>query len=253
MSGQKSSKLPSEYTVEELLEATTVEGDTKVDPSNPITSSEVYTFINIFKLAPGPYLVRTSLLYKLYKAWSKKPMKKMEFGIRFTEIISKNESESIHRLNRHSRELIELPIQYQARNNTTARFRTVFPRFQEYLNHYNIKQGTYFIECYVLYQLYIMFKPGKSLSYKTFHKLCELYFKRERLLNTSISMFGVHEDIKQYLSQDVLDKATEWSRKRNETKRKKHKKKNSQETEAQNNQETSEVSSSESSNEPKKS
>ena len=164
MSGQKSSKLPSEYTVEELLEATTVEGDTKVDPSNPITSSEVYTFINIFKLAPGPYLVRTSLLYKLYKAWSKKPMKKMEFGIRFTEIISKNESESIHRLNRHSRELIELPIQYQARNNTAARFRTVFPRFQEYLNHYNIKQGTYFIECYVLYQLYIMFKPGKDKS-----------------------------------------------------------------------------------------
>lgn len=87
--------------------------------------------------------------------------------------------------------------------------------FSDFKDKHNLKKGECWVEPGILFYLYDNWAHQTKrvqMSYQKFSDFCQL-FLNVRLVNND-KWYGISEEFKQqYLTQDVLDKATDWSRK----------------------------------------
>ena len=76
VNSENKSKLPSELTDEELLQA--AEFGVVLEKEHQF-SNDIISFIRVFGLKPGNKKIKLEFLYLTYKKWSKEPQKITEF------------------------------------------------------------------------------------------------------------------------------------------------------------------------------
>jgi len=230
MSQRKSSKLPSEYTLEELLESINNNTNTTKDSTTEehtqtlleLVDNDVYEFILSLNLKSGPNRIKKRIMYAIYKAWSVKPVGLYKFSVFFQSVFDHDNTHYL--LNSDVLSMLRTPVKYIKRElKGHERSRNYKQHFETYLNHYGMEAGKFYIQGYVLYYLYDLWtyknKSLRPLNYKNFIKFCDIYFERKRLESSKIYYYGINESIKEtHLTKDRLDEIHQWGRKYNEKK-----------------------------------
>lgn len=205
-------KLPNSLTNKELL-------DSIKDVSNdePVIlethSNDVLKFLTTYNIKPGKQLVMKRLLYDLYRKWSKMPVDPRKFTFEVGKyLLLHGTRRPCYFINREgftlAQEIEKLYIQHTKDKTKIVNYKR---HFDSFLNYYGLKPGNYYIESYVLYNLYDkwVYKNGNQrhpLGSNQFHSFCKLYFKKERLTSNRVAWFGVNKKaIQQHLSQDEIE------------------------------------------------
>jgi len=193
-------KLPSTVDLDTLLEA--------LKSNEPVViedTSDVNTFIAQFNILPGSYPISKAYLYKLYKGWSKNPISRNSFTIHLNRyFISSQYKFCIDKpaLN-ISPELQKLlaPKRKYTKNPNNHK------HFKYFLDKYNIKEGNYWIEGYILFSLYdswtYQIRKEKPIKQYIFLELCEIFFETKTIDNTKY--FQVDKSILNHLSEKIME------------------------------------------------
>ena len=223
MQQPKSFKLPSEFNLDELIEAASKESKEAVQTTGTASSileSDIFTFITKLNINPGTKKVNKKLLYKLYRNWSSEPATNGSFALFMGMFFESNAK--AYFLNLDALQIVRTPVPYirkVKRDKTKSKNYKV--HFEKFMEFYGLANGSCYVPSYVLYYMYDKWtydnKNKKPMSDKQFFNFCGIYFDKKRLESSKISFFGINEDIKNtYLTKDRLDIIHQWGRKLNE-------------------------------------
>lgn len=202
-----SKKTLTQYSEEELLLALQQPEQSNVQAKD----NSIPMFLSFYKIEPGNDLIITRFLYSLYKLWANNPVTKTVFYNETGKYLITHQkgAQEFYMINRSS-----LNLSSEAHKLVIARLgdRTKqLPwkkHFDAFIEHFKIKPGSYFLESFVLYDLYdqYVFKTKKKghLGIDSFINFCRLYFTQERLTSNKVSWFGVDESIKQFITDEHL-------------------------------------------------
>lgn len=229
MSQQKSSKLPNNYTLEELLESINnpQSSSEELSAENTTTilellNSDVYNFITTLNLQSGKQLVKKRILYTIYRSWSIRPVSFRIFSTFLQTVFDHNQKH--YKLNIDTLKLLRMPIpQIQKVKKKMTTSKNYKAHFDAFLNHYDITAGTFYVKSFVLYYLYDLWtyknKSLRPLGFSNFLKFCDVYFVTKRLEDSKIKYYGISENIKEtHLTKERLDEIHQWGKKFNENK-----------------------------------
>ena len=201
-------KLLTEYTDEELLG--------KVDEPNPNFdysdnvkhADNVVEFLSFYNIKHGKNLVSHRLLYRLYKSWTKQAKSVREFCA-VIAIYLKPDGKGYYYISENS---LNLSKEAQKLLKHKLEDRTKVPQFKKhfdaYIEHYKLKPGKFFLEAFILFDLYDQFvyetKRKYGHGYETFIKFCRLYFESEKLDKEQHIFFGIDESIKDFITDEQI-------------------------------------------------
>ena len=227
------------------------EGVGRVDHAN-----NVVQFIEQYNLQEGDNTVPEKTLFKLYKNSVKTPYPKKKFALHMSEILVRRQTTTGHyyKLNmdaiRASDEVLRLAS--EKKNDKTKSLKYI-ASFERFLNRLDIDRGKYFIEGYVLFELYA--KPYRAsgrrvaIGYNYFLEFCRLYFEEKRQGRTRAAWFGIDRGIMHNVSSKEIERIR--NRRKNSVKKKRRSKKNSRERESCVETQQREIQSIETRDEPK--
>lgn len=224
------SKLPSDFSLEELLEAAngiSINIPTNTQESNDIIDHDVFSFINALKILPGTKKVQKRLLYTIYRNWSTNPVTKVQFSIFICSFFEYNQY--YYFLNLDALQIVRIPYKSIRKEKVDKTKSKNYKRhFESFLSFYELKSGTFYVEPRILYFLYDKWTYNNHnkhvLGFKHFLRFLNLYFDKKRLISSKLSFFGINEDIKlTHLNNECLETAEKWARKANEKYTKKYK------------------------------
>lgn len=226
-------RTPIEHSTEELLKS--LENEEKFSESEeliiyPDINNDIPSFLSMYEIQPGKDVVPHRTLYELYKLWSKNPVSKDVFG---------NEIGKYLLIHQKGPKLFYL-INHKALKLTKEAYKFILDRsidktksppwkrhFDSFISKYNIQPGSYYLESFVLYDLYDQYvyeiKKKQPLGEDQFFNFCKIYFPNARLTENRVRWFGVDESIKQFITDERLKQLRE-SRVNNVQKRKNKKK-----------------------------
>lgn len=209
-SNKVSSKL-LEATDEELLDI--LKNVSKTDTFDTIEiHDDVANYLLHFKILPGKYLIKSTLLFKLYRHWSKNTVSRSTFSLRMNMyLLGRGQGNNKHyKINQNAFKLTEEIEKIVPRVNKT---KSVFYRqhFEKFINLHNLKKGSFYLEGYILFNLYDKWtyinEMTNPLNEQQFHLFCKLFFNRKVLNRKGHVFYAINKEaIKQYLSQDDIDK-----------------------------------------------
>lgn len=212
-------KTPTSHTDEELLNA--LDQETQSNETPNYIYGEIPAFLSAFKIEQGKDVVPTKLLLELYRSWSKDPLTKLQFECEIAKylLIHQKGPRFFYLINQKAFNLSQSA--YKLLESKT-RDRTKSPpwklHFESFLTKYGIKPGDFYIESFILYNLYdkYVYEIGKKqpLGYEQFHYFCDLYFDNKRLTQNKVSWFGVDKSIKNIITDDDINTLRESRRKR---------------------------------------
>ncbi len=199
----------TEYSNEELKKA--LEQNETGEQTIQEHASDVPAFLSFYKITPGKDLVLKRVLYKLYGYWSENPLDKTQFSTLVNEYIPTRQvgPHQYYIINQKALDLSKHAYDHIIEHtHDRIKIPAWKAHFDKYLEHYKLKPGTFFIESYILYNLYdkYAYETNKKLplSYVQFVKFCKLYFNAERLTSSKISYFGVDKSIKEFITDDEI-------------------------------------------------
>lgn len=201
-------KVPGKYTDEELLKALD-----QAPVSTPVQGiTDVLGFLSFYNIKPGKQKVAKKEVYNLYCKWSKNRMTSklfaMEMNLHFPG------GDYYYLINLSS---IAVSNQLFLYTQKRSKDRTKSPKskqhFECFLNAHDIKEGSYYIEAFVLYSLYDKWwydkKHEKPLfSSNLFNRFMRLNFKEKRTKN-QLRWFAVNQSILNHFTEESLS----WIRK----------------------------------------
>lgn len=214
-------KTPTAHTDEELLKL--LNEDTKDLPTEipPHHDNEILSFLSTFKIEDGKTPISKRLLLELYRSWTKEPLTNTQFyyGVSKYLMTLLSSGQSFYLINQKALTLTETAykllnkrVRDKTKNNNWR------SHFENYLAKYKIKPGNYYVEAFVLYNLYdkYAYEIGKKLplSEFQFHRFCSLYFTKKKLTEDRVSWFGVHKSIKNVITDDDINTLRESRTKR---------------------------------------
>jgi hypothetical protein len=196
----------TDYSDEELLEALEQKkGEQKAQEHE----TDVPLFLSFYKIKPGKDLVNKRLFYKLYKYWSVSPISQVLFGLQINQFLKPHSigANTYFYVNQKAMDLSKQAYDLILKHTEDA---TKIPNWKshwdKFIGYYNIKSGVYFIEAYILYNLYDKFvyetRKKRPLGYSSFINFCRLTFEKEKLTADGITYFGVHDSIKNHITDD---------------------------------------------------
>jgi hypothetical protein len=201
-----STRPPTDFELEELLAALENSSEAK----ETLQLDDVAGFLSSFQILPGKNLVRFSLLYELYKLWSKNPSAKTSFAFSLNRFLLPQYVDQIayYLINRDafllSSKSYQL-LQTRTRDKTKSPF---YKRhYEAFLKHYGLKPGKYWLESFVLFYLYDkwVLKKQNPLGEYQFMAFSKLYFiHKRRSRDTRLMWFAVDESILQHLPPEHL-------------------------------------------------
>lgn len=200
-------KLPHQLSEEELLEQ--LQNEEKDSTTEIIDSQDdILSYLAAFNITSGTVKITSSVLYKLYKEWSKNPVERLAFGYRLAEILPK-EKERYYLINQDSiflnKELAKWRVIKKKNKVKSPKWHN---HFKAFLNHYGLKKGPVYLEGDMIYWLYDKWeynrgKKGHILNRVAFGSFCKLYLGEEK--RTAYSrMYGVSTEIYNHLSPETV-------------------------------------------------
>jgi len=175
-------------------------------------NDDVVGFCTHFDIQSGTFTVRQTLLYKLYKLWSFEPVSRETFGRRINQYILP------HQKGRYWYYLLDINalkisieaykiLQKQIRDKTKSPH---YKRhFENFIKHYDIKSGTYWIESFMLYYLYDkwIYKIHKHnpMGEFQFFNFCKIYFDYKRKTSNRVMWFKVNKAISNYFTKEEYE------------------------------------------------
>lgn len=208
-------KLPHKISDEDLLEA--LKSTTKDTPSQeefsnyPVLQNDVVMFLSFYQIEPGKDTVPQKMLYDLYKLWSNNPISKVSFGIEISKflLIHQKGPRWYYLINRSSLNLTKAAFDLVNKQTINkAKSPPWRKHFENFLNKYEIKPGDYFLESFVLYDLYDEYVYGLNkklpLGEDQFFNLCKIYFKHKRKTSNYLTWFGVDKSITKTLTRERI-------------------------------------------------
>lgn len=229
MQQPKLSRLPSNFTIEELLEAadsTPINIPTNTQSSNDIIDHDVFAFISDLKILPGDKSVDKRLIYRIYRNWSVEPLKNVGFALFMQQFFEYNQRSYL--LNLDALEILKTPYKSVRKEKVDkTKSKNYKLHFESFLNFYKLTPGKFYVESSVLFYLYDKWtyenNNRSAMGSKQLIKFLSLYFDRKRIVDSKVAYFGVNEDIKQtHLNKECLETAERWARKANEKRTKKY-------------------------------
>lgn len=137
------------------------------------TNEDVMEFFALYNIKVGNNKVKTIDLFRLYKSWSERRIKKPRFVVACQNILQVEDAEKYIYIN-------FVPVSNKRKNNLEVDLTDMFNFIQEN----KVKKGDYTIHCLALQMLYKdwarRFKR-KKLGINRFNKAFNKYFKQEYL------------------------------------------------------------------------
>lgn len=197
-------KLITELTEEELLKLLE---DKEGDNFNLTDyKNDLLEFISFYQLRPGTNKVTPAILFELYKLWSKKPIKQKAFTKQMGEMLPTERTFSLryYLLNCPQNSVLGYVIKYLKTHNKTHS-KVYKQHFDNFLKKYEIKNGSFFIKDFVLFDLYdqwvYQIRKRRPFSYNQFQNFCKLYFEHKYIEPNN--WYGVDQSIIRYLSEEM--------------------------------------------------
>lgn len=156
-------------------------------------TNDLFQFLSFYAISPGSEPVTLSLLYYLYKNWSKTPISKKEFITDIKKFIPKDKL--FYYINISTINLTKKALQI-INNKTSPKIKSkkYKEHFEAFLHKYNISPGKYFVNFENIYKLYLFYNKSKYktnlLSKQNFKEFIKLYFKKKA--NETIEWYGIN-------------------------------------------------------------
>lgn len=197
-------KLPTELEIEDLLKS--LDNDIKEDEIFDY-QNDIIPFLSKYEIKPGTFKVTKRLVYYLYKLYSQNAIELTTFSRECLKYL--DDTQGFYLINKKDIELSkEIYKLYKAKKRVVEKSPHIKTHFQAFLNHYKLVPGTYYIESFVLFNLYDQFnynnKKINLLGYKSFIKMCNLFFQRKRLTSNRVTWYGVDKSITDVLTPERL-------------------------------------------------
>lgn len=203
-------KLPSQYTIEELMSLLDSAEEDSFDEVIQIEmegSNDILAFTSNYKITPGDLPVSKKILYKLYRAFSSHPLTEKEFGNRLRDFVDDKGSKFFY-LNQDnfaiSRHLFK-----ETRKKDLTKSLTYQKHFNWFIEAREIGPGAKWVEGYVLFYIYLTFcnerKVKPKFGYKSFHNFLKLHFKHRRVNQNRSLWFQVDHRTHDLLTQEEKD------------------------------------------------
>lgn len=198
-----------EYSNEELKKA--LEQKTDGEQSTQEYETDVPQFLSFYKIKSGKDLVLKRVIYKLYTYFSENPISKEKFGEQMAQyVISRQVGPYFYYvINQKALDLSKHAYDHIIeQTHDRIKIPAWKNHFDKYLERYKLKTGTFFLEAYILYNLYDKFvyetKKRMPLGYQQFIKFCKLYFDAERVTQDGVTYFGIDKSIKEFITDDEI-------------------------------------------------
>lgn len=165
---------------EQLMELLETKKDEKVDVIY-LQEDDLSGFLSFYNISPGSDKIKINELYKLYKNWSKQPMNFKEFKKCSNKIFQLDKSTIFINQNKAiiNQFLIEKLNSLEKYNTTKSKIVRV--KIEDFLNHYQIKDGDVWTKGLELYKLFT--KYYRTIGPEKFYKLLHLYVTTSEIIN----------------------------------------------------------------------
>lgn len=185
---------------------------------NIFTRNDINDFISIYNIKSGSFRVPIKLLFKIYKQWSKEPLKANTFANLLTDLFPsiKYGKGLLLCLNKDVWKLKEEFDKY-FKTNSKTKSKSYKTHFDAFLKHYHIKNGCFFIKDSILYNLYDKWtyknNNKRPLGKIQFINFCRLYFPKFKKIE-KVYWFPIDHSINQYLSEELKRQMSETKNKK---------------------------------------
>ena len=161
-----------------------------------------------YDIKPGSHKVPKKLIYKLYKYWSKTNLEHEHIGIRFREVYTGEENRANFFLSKDIASFLKHFQELKPKKFNYTKSKTYQKLFKDYLDFYNIKPGNVYVEADILYHLFDTFVTKRRRIGISMNKFTTLLINKfnKKDIGYGVSWFGVDENIKQHLPQEVVDR-----------------------------------------------
>lgn len=200
-----SKKLPSLLTDEELLSLLD-------NPDVPDDVSEIFneqqddvvSFLQNYKIEPGPTKVNKKLIYKLYKQYSKDPLTQKQFTTRVNHYITDTDRQFL--INKDQFALSAVIYESEKKRDLTKSL-TYQKHFNWFLQETSLGKGKNWLEGFILFDFYKEFckerRINTKLGYVNFHKFLKLNFDHRRLKENRALWFKISDPVYNKISEET--------------------------------------------------
>lgn len=178
-------RLPSDTTLDELFEAA-ISGSEAVIAETEPHGSDVISFLSHYNIKQGTVAVKPQLLYKIYKIWSKIPIKQIQFILELSlYFVKKN---NYYLINKSPFQLAaDLSSVIKKKTPPATRKRVNWEHFKLFLKAYDVSSGTDWVESYVVHHFYDKWvynnKKKKVLAEKNVELFLKMLFETRQTKN----------------------------------------------------------------------
>ena len=175
-------KLPNDLPLDALIEAAINESEALTSDVDILTS-DVLAFLSHYKISSGKHRASPTLLYRLYKAWSKEKVKQSSFNLELSVYIQRETR--YYLINKDPSELVpDLVFAIKKTKPPATRKKANWEHFKAYLNANNVASGNDWLEARILHHFYDKWafntKRKKALSLVSFYSFLKIAFETRK-------------------------------------------------------------------------
>jgi hypothetical protein len=216
-------RLPHHISTDDLLASL----ESAEDVETTEWTNDVPHFLSHFKFEQGTNKVRTSLLYKLYKLYSKAPLRQYDFSVTVSQFIELNNNYfSLNTKPVRIAKVVNTKVMEPKHNVTTNM--GIKKHYELFLRNTRVKKGTSWVEGLIFHEIYRHYcidkKIKSRMSYINFIKIGKLYFTQKRIGSSKAVWFAIdNELVSRVLTDDIIARVNSRRSKTSEkTKQKQH-------------------------------
>lgn len=216
-------RLPHNISTDDLLASLESAEDTETTE----WSNDVPHFLSHFKFEQGAYKVRTALLYKLYKLYSKAPIRQWDFTNTTAQFIElKGDYLLLNTKPIRIAKVVNTKT-VQSKRSVLASL-TIKKHYEQFLRDSLVKKGTTWVEGVIFHEIYRHYCIDKKIQsrmiYTNFIKVTKLYFKCRRIGSSKAMWFAIDDElVSRVLNDDIIARVnSRRQRTSEETKQKQH-------------------------------
>jgi hypothetical protein len=163
--------------------------------------ADVPNFISFYNIEPGTNDIKTSIIYDLYKRWSKEPITELQFFLFFSKFFTKRTKlgGTFYKLNSTALELASKRLKPINKKYEVAKFlknKKWRESLEEFFKEQNITKGNNWTTGKYLFDLYNK-KPKLQMNNKAFYRLLEFYFEYKNVKGTPWFKTNINEEKEQ--------------------------------------------------------
>lgn len=166
--------------------------------------NDVLEFLSAHGFRQGSERIKKSIISDLYKEWSQNPISGHALGLELSRCFEC--SGNYYHIDKTSISLLNKLFE-KKRSSRKIASKKWKQHFENYLKHYNITPGTFFVKNEVLYNLYDKwtYKNGNKnpLGSDQFLSFCTIHFKVK--VARHYHWFGVNRSIFDHLDEELIN------------------------------------------------